>query len=271
MSTVDSAPQRSGTEWPALERFLGQVKGWIPYPPAAEQAERELMDHMTDRVEVLTARGTAPEEAQRQAVEAMGDPMEIGQAFDRLYPAFWHRLSHLLLGAAGVILAAALVWNCALGEHSRKLSTLLHPPGAVALNHAMFPRETAEPELLQPVGVYGRGSLGAFTLAPGRDGGTAGLYRLSTGEIQLRFVVRLDHAPWLDPMGLTARLTDDLGNEYDPSIGLYGPASGTCDTRLIFVNGVDSAARSFTFTAGSSFQHSGKQAVLYLRTGEVQP
>lgn len=252
----------------ALSQFLTLVRICISYPPAADLAARELTDHLTDRVDSLTAQGVSLEEAQRRAVAAMGDPMEIGHSFDRLYPAFWHRLSHILLVAAVLLLSAALLWNCFLADSGLRLHSLLPLKTTVILDHAMFPDETADPELLHPIQAYGGGTLGRAALSPGRDDGTAGVYRLSTGTVQLRFSVQLEHAPWFYVAAFDCRLTDDLGNEYDPSVYI-GAAGAARQNRLIFANDIDPAARSFTFTASSEYTQ--EQVSLYLRTGEVQP
>ncbi|MFR3080042.1 MAG: permease prefix domain 1-containing protein [Intestinimonas butyriciproducens] len=50
----------------------------IRYRPARAQAAAELMDHLTDHAAALEDAGTAPEEAARTALAAMGDAGEVG-------------------------------------------------------------------------------------------------------------------------------------------------------------------------------------------------
>lgn len=58
----------------------------IRYRPARAQAAAELMDHLTDHAAALEDAGTAPEEAARTALAAMGDAGEVGRALDRAHP-----------------------------------------------------------------------------------------------------------------------------------------------------------------------------------------
>lgn len=79
--------------------------------PRATRAEREaitweLRDHVMDRAQALEETGCSPGDSIEKAVERMGDPEEIGRAFNEQLSPFW-----LWLGRASLLLAAAL---CAL-------------------------------------------------------------------------------------------------------------------------------------------------------------
>ena len=67
----------------------------------------ELECHLQDHAEALEAAGYLPEQAQAHALEAMGDPQEVGSALDREFPLGWLILSRGAL--ALVILGATLL------------------------------------------------------------------------------------------------------------------------------------------------------------------
>lgn len=74
-----------------IERFLEVVLTYMPRATRKEAALicAELTAHLADSVEAWTAAGSAPEIAQAKAVEAMGDPKEIGKALDAQFSPFW--------------------------------------------------------------------------------------------------------------------------------------------------------------------------------------
>lgn len=77
------------------------------------QVQKELTDHLIDHAEALAATGYDPWAAYWAAVEAMGDPEEVGRALDRAYPRQWLILSRL----AGLALAVAVVLFLWAGSH----------------------------------------------------------------------------------------------------------------------------------------------------------
>lgn len=70
------------------------------------QIQKELTDHLTDHTEALTSAGRDPWAAYWAAVEAMGDPEEVGKALDQEYPRRWLILSRLT--ALALVLAVLL-------------------------------------------------------------------------------------------------------------------------------------------------------------------
>lgn len=70
--------------------------------------QKELADHLSDHTEALTAAGYDPQTAQDLALEAMGDPIQVGQDLDRAYPLGWLVLARGLLAAAVVCLVLAV-------------------------------------------------------------------------------------------------------------------------------------------------------------------
>ena len=69
---------------------------------------KELADHLTDHAEALTAAGYDAQAAQNLALEAMGDPVQVGRTLNRVYPLSWLVLARGLLAAAVVCLLLAV-------------------------------------------------------------------------------------------------------------------------------------------------------------------
>ena len=65
------------------EEFIEAVCGEILFRPAWRGVRAELTAHLEDRAEALKARGVPPEEAEEQAVAAMGDPKRLGKALHK--------------------------------------------------------------------------------------------------------------------------------------------------------------------------------------------
>ena len=83
--------------------FCDQVCKSIRWPPAQRLAREELTAHLEDHAAALEAQGVPPEEAATRAVEAMGDPKEIGQQLDRCHGPFIPRLSQFFAYCACVM------------------------------------------------------------------------------------------------------------------------------------------------------------------------
>lgn len=95
------------------KKFLDEVLGYIPRLTAGERQSlrRELSDHMADHVEMLEQRGLDEETAQEQAVNAMGDPEEVGRELAKAYSPFWYwvlQAANLLLT---LVVLFAMVWG----------------------------------------------------------------------------------------------------------------------------------------------------------------
>lgn len=84
--------------------FYREVFSHIPRATKAERGmiRRELQEHLEDSAGAYEAAGYPAGEAALRAVEAMGDPAEIGRAFNELLSPFW-----LWLGRGCLALAAA--------------------------------------------------------------------------------------------------------------------------------------------------------------------
>ena len=83
-----------------------------------QEVSWELQCHLQDHADALEAAGYSPEQAQAHALEAMGDPQEVGSALDREFPLGWLMLSRsalalVLTGAALlVLLLPSQIYGC---------------------------------------------------------------------------------------------------------------------------------------------------------------
>lgn len=76
--------------------YCAAVCARVRWRRAHDGITAELTAHLVDHAAALTDAGAPREEAQAHALEAMGDPEEIGRAFDRLYSPLWYWLETLL-------------------------------------------------------------------------------------------------------------------------------------------------------------------------------
>ena len=88
--------------------FCEIVLDQLPHITKGERKalREELEGHLEDHAARLEARGVSAQEACARAEEAMGDPVEIGQALAKQYPRFWlwaYRLLTLILIAGCVL------------------------------------------------------------------------------------------------------------------------------------------------------------------------
>lgn len=92
------------------DAFCDAVCAAVPRATAREREEirRELRDHLEDHALDMRERDWSEEEAQKRAVEAMGDPAEIGKAWNDQLSPFW-----LWVGRCAKMLTAVLL-ICAL-------------------------------------------------------------------------------------------------------------------------------------------------------------
>lgn len=107
--------------------YCALVCAQVRWKRARDGIAAELTAHLADHAAVLADAGAGQEEAQALALEAMGDPEEIGRAFDRVYSPLWYRLEALLRWfwvLTLVFLGGVLLWTTDWGA-------VLPPGGAV--------------------------------------------------------------------------------------------------------------------------------------------
>lgn len=74
----------------------------------------ELMGHMEDRMDDLTAQRQSPEEAEAEAVRRMGDPEEVGRALNRQLSQAW------LVIRVAAMMGAVVMGSWPLGASGRR-------------------------------------------------------------------------------------------------------------------------------------------------------
>ena len=92
-----------------IRDYLDTVAAQIRWKRARAVAVRELGTHLEDQRNEFQAEGHSPEEAERLAVEEMGDPVAVGTDLDRLHrPKSQWKMLCLLAAALGLWLALRL-------------------------------------------------------------------------------------------------------------------------------------------------------------------
>lgn len=126
-----------------IQGYLAAVEEQIRWKRARPAVARELEQHLEEQRDAFAAEGNAPEEAERLAVEEMGDPVVVGVELDRIHrpKPQWGLLSlTLLLALAGGFLRVWLTAGWGGGhlavEPVRTLTALVL--GTVCLLAAYF-------------------------------------------------------------------------------------------------------------------------------------
>ena len=97
-------PEREINRGLLIRGYLDTVSDQIRWKRARAAAVRELETHLEDQRDEFLAEGHPPAEAERLAVEEMGDPVAVGMDLDRL-----HR-PRPLWGMLGILAAALILW-----------------------------------------------------------------------------------------------------------------------------------------------------------------
>ena len=112
-----------------FERFCNQVCSVIRQPLAKRLAREELTAHLEDHRDALLELrpGLTPEEAEEAAVQAMGDPGELGRALNESHsPRFgWFQILFRVSVRTSLIL---LLLFCFLPMGFDALTTFRNPP-----------------------------------------------------------------------------------------------------------------------------------------------
>lgn len=235
-----------------FDTFCARVCSVIRWKPAREAAWRELAAHLEDHAAALEARGIPPEEAAAQAVEAMGDPYEIGHQLDRCYSPLVPRLSRVFFLLALAILLLSLI----LG--------LRNDTGLFALS-GLFPQAADLPYYgdgtVEISGTAaGGGKLAGYTLTPSGQAGLVLVSReypegVTDSEYQLQCPVTIHNQPWRLPMTAyraDAVWTDDTGASGYAYVSSYYKGALLGSTAWLRIVEPTPGARQFTVTISST-------------------
>ncbi len=94
-----------------VDDFLKELGSKISYGPDRDQIKGEIKDHLLDKIDFYIAGGKSLEEAETLAVEAMGDPLEVGRLLNKEHNpvlGILYSLSNLLVGGLGLMLVIYL-------------------------------------------------------------------------------------------------------------------------------------------------------------------
>lgn len=96
------------TPMATFKEFCDGVLKEMPRATTGERADirEELTDHLMEHRDMLVEHGVEVLEAERRAIEAMGDPVEIGKAWNEKLSPFW-----LLLGRVCLVLFVVILWS----------------------------------------------------------------------------------------------------------------------------------------------------------------
>ena len=68
-----------------MDKYLEILSAQIRNSRARAMAVKEIRDHIEDQTQMYESRGMTREEARREAVRQMGDPVETGEGLDRIH------------------------------------------------------------------------------------------------------------------------------------------------------------------------------------------
>lgn len=171
--------------------YCAAVCRFVRFSPDHAAITAELTGHLEDAVEARESRGVPHAQAVVQAVDAMGDPAEVGKALDKLYPY----CPPALPAACTVLTVAVLLAAWSFQMRDERLSERFLWPDY---------RSPSQGEVLLSTGTArGGGKLGPYTFTPA---GTAELVERpdavredGTPLAQLRVPLTITWAqPWLD-------------------------------------------------------------------------
>ncbi len=189
-----------------------------------KQAAQELVDHFEDHCSALTARGKSPEQAEQDALAAMGDAKETGlllrQAYQPVLSVLW-KISRIVFPAVALLLLISIA-------QSVPLKVTYDSPFYEAIrqdeldNPNLSVMQMSKSEEAQ-VGKY-RFSVERAHILP-RDGSASNSI---DSRVCIVIRLRIDHPRWMN----TAKnpqyylyAKDDLGNEYPNCSFLSAPVS----------------------------------------------
>ncbi len=249
-----------------FDTFCAQVCSVIRWKPARRVARKELLAHLEDHAAALEEQGVPADQAAQRAVEAMGDPYELGHQLDRCHSPLLPKLSRIFL----LLALAALLLSLIIGFRN--------DTGIFALT-GLFPQAAHLPYdgTLEISGAAaGGGKLAGYTLTPT---GQAALALVSweypegvtNQEYQLQCPVAITHCqPWRPPMAAyqaRAAWRDDTGASGYAYFSTYYENALLGSTAWLRIVNPTPGARRFTVTLSSTEE----SVTIYLTLQEEVP
>ena len=190
-----------------VDRFCSRVCAHVRFSPDHAAITAELTAHLEDHAAALEARGFPSDVAVQQAVDAMGDPEEIGKELDKSHSPFLGWLQICFSGFTGIAIYFTVVivvwslWGSSPPESFRAREAAW--ADGIHSSYSTILLDT------RPDAVFhGRD----YTFSVQRA-----IFTEYDGRIDLNCLVRADWInPWLPTPGLNQmfQAEDDLGNVY---------------------------------------------------------
>lgn len=105
-----------------FEDWCWRAVAQIRFKPDREEVYRELKAHLEDHYDALLSQGYSPSEAERRAIEAMGDPEEIAPQLGEIHRpwlGYIYRAAKWITAVAGIWAVFLLIAH--LGSHIHAL------------------------------------------------------------------------------------------------------------------------------------------------------
>lgn len=192
---------------PQFNNFCGRVCEYVRFSPDHAAITAELTAHLEDHAAALKERGFSSDVAVQQAVDAMGDPEEIGKELDKSHSPFLGWLQICFSGFTGIAIYFTVVivvwslWGSSPPESFRAREAAW--ADGIHSSYSTILLDT------RPDAVFhGRD----YTFSVQRA-----IFTEYDGRIDLNCLVRADWInPWLPTPGLNQmfQAEDDLGNVY---------------------------------------------------------
>ena len=185
----------------------------IVSPKERESVRQELMDHIADHMEALQAAGLSAEEAEEQAVAAMGDPNAVGALLRKIHQPVLTRILQICRWTA-IVLAAVLVLQLAISLFDRNrgiLDRLWCDDPLIIYGYAYFQTDELPEGILarRVADTEGAVDLGDYRLKPLK----ASLERREEGtRVILLLEMKADHLWYTEPR-MRGTLTAACGGE----------------------------------------------------------
>ena len=89
-----------------MHEYLSELTGQIRSKKARQEVAREIQNHIEDQAKAYENEGRTRDEALKEAVRQMGNPVEVGIDMDRIHRP---RTNWMVLGLAGLLSLAGLL------------------------------------------------------------------------------------------------------------------------------------------------------------------
>lgn len=94
-----------------MEEYMEKLISQIRCKKARPYIEREIKDHIEEQIAFNKSKGMSDEEAEKNAVMDMGDPIEVGISMDKIHKP---QLSLRLLAIVGILSVFGIIVQCSI-------------------------------------------------------------------------------------------------------------------------------------------------------------